>query len=56
MKAPKKVNWRVMVPLATGSLLLLDSALIARDDALGSFLLAGGGVLLVFFGFWNWSK
>ena len=56
MKLLGKLNWRVAIPIATGSLVLLDAALIARTDALGSFLLAVGGVLLVLFGFWNWSK
>ena len=56
MKAHGKFNWRVVVPIATGSLLLLDAALIARNDAFGSFVLAVGGVVLVLFGFWNWSK
>jgi lipopolysaccharide export LptBFGC system permease protein LptF len=56
VKAPKKLNWRVVIPIATGSLVLIDAALIARDDALGSSLLAVGGVVLVIFGFWNWSK
>ena len=56
MKAHGKFNWRVVVPIGAGSLLLLDAALIARNDAFGSFLLAVGGVVLVLFGFWNWSK
>ena len=56
MKASKELDWRVVFPIAVGSLGFLVAALIARNDALGSFLLAVGGASLVVMGFWYWSE
>jgi len=50
------LNAQVVLTIAAGSVGLRVSGLIARNDALGSVLLAIGGAALVVSGFWFWSK
>jgi hypothetical protein len=50
------LNAQGVFKIAAGSVGLLVSGLIARNDALGSVLPAIGGVALVVSGFWFWSK
>jgi len=45
-----------VLPIAAGSLGLLVSGLIARNDAFAALLLAISGAALVVSGFWLWSK
>jgi hypothetical protein len=56
VKPSKKLDLRVLFPIAAGSLGLLVAALMARNDAFAAFLIAISGAALVVSGFWLWSK